>query len=290
MVTDVIDTGPRLEPVFDVADDLLPREKRGGLTPELLDRYGGDLHIPLRSDRPTVIANFVETLDGVIALDTSGRTGGREVSGFDSADRFVMGLLRSISDVVLIGASAVRASHAGARTPARVFPDAGDAYAELRRLLGLPPAPVTMVATTSGDVDPAHPLFHCDAQVVVAAPAPVALELERRGFGRNVTVARLADGVPAGGALVEIAHGLGARVVLSEAGPRLFGAFVGENLMDELFLTVAPQLAGRDAGHQRLAMLEDTALWPDRRRWAGLASARHAGSYLYLRYRFREDA
>ena len=289
-MTELIDAGPRFEPVFDVADDQLGREQRGGLTPELLRSYGSDLLIPLRSERPTVIANFVETLDGVIALDTSSRTGGREVSGFDATDRFVMGLLRSITDVVLIGASAVRASHAGARTPASVFPDSGDAYAELRRTLGLAPAPVTMVATTSGDVDPAHPLFHGDAPVVVGAPVPVARELERQAFGRDVTIAPLADGVPTGRALVEIAHGLGARVVLSEAGPRLFGALVGEDLMDELFLTVAPQLAGRDAAHPRLAMLEDTALWPDRRRWAALASGRHAGNYLYLRYRFREDA
>ena len=39
---------------------------RGGLTDALLERYGGDLVVPLREDRPTVIANFVSSLDGVV--------------------------------------------------------------------------------------------------------------------------------------------------------------------------------------------------------------------------------
>jgi riboflavin biosynthesis pyrimidine reductase len=75
---------------------------------------------------------------------------------------------------------------------------------------------------------------------------------------------------------------------VSEAGPLLFGQLVRAGLVDELFLTVSPQLAGRDAGHPRVPLVDGAALWPDAPRWARLASARSAGDHLFLRYRFED--
>jgi len=77
---------------------------RGGNFPaELLAGYDGELVIPVHAQRPTVIANFVSTLDGVVAFDTDESSGGAEVSGFFDPDRFVMGLLRTMADAVLVG-------------------------------------------------------------------------------------------------------------------------------------------------------------------------------------------
>ena len=45
------------------------RDVRGlGIPAELERRYGGALTIRLRTDRPTVIANFVSTIDGIVAF------------------------------------------------------------------------------------------------------------------------------------------------------------------------------------------------------------------------------
>lgn len=74
----------------------------------------------LRNDRPTVIANFVSTVDGVVAFDVIGSSGGGEISGFFAADRFVMGLLRAMADVVLVGAGTVRAAPTHEWTPRHV--------------------------------------------------------------------------------------------------------------------------------------------------------------------------
>ena len=60
---------------------------RRDLPPDLARRYGADLAIPLRTDRPTIVSNFVSTIDGVVAFDTEGRTGGQEVSGASTPDR-----------------------------------------------------------------------------------------------------------------------------------------------------------------------------------------------------------
>src|SRR5205085_856490 len=109
------------------------------------------LRIPLRTDRPTVIANFVETIDGAVALDRIGSTGGGDVSGFSPTDRFVMGLLRALADVVLMGAGTARTSGGGGWTPGSVHPECAAAYRTLRRRLGLTQEPSTMIVTATGN-------------------------------------------------------------------------------------------------------------------------------------------
>jgi riboflavin biosynthesis pyrimidine reductase len=264
---------------------------RGGLTPALGARYDGDLRIPLHPGRPTVVANFAETLDGVVAMDGHGRTGGGEISGFSPTDRFVMGLLRALADVVLVGGAVARRSRNVARTPGAVAPDAASAFAELRESLGLPPHPTTLILTASGDLDPTLPGFAGrDAPVVIAAPGAVATRLGRARFGRNVTVEALPSDDPEAGpaAAVDLAEQLGAQLVVSEAGPRMLGDLLAFGDVDELFLTLAPQLAGRGPAADRLGLVEGTALWPGLPTWARLASVRRGGDHLYLRYQLEE--
>ena len=93
----------RIERLYD-APTPEGRVRGGPLSPDLAQRYGADLAIGLRADRPTILSNFVSTIDGVVAFDTEGRTGGREVSGASAPDRFLMGLIRATSDAVLMGA------------------------------------------------------------------------------------------------------------------------------------------------------------------------------------------
>jgi riboflavin biosynthesis pyrimidine reductase len=278
-----------LERLFDVG----PGDQlgvRGGLTPALAARYDGDLAIPLRTDRPTVIANFVETIDGVVALDDEGRTGGGEVSGFNPTDRFLMGLLRALADVVLVGAGTVRSSHGAGWTAQGVNPGGADDYASLRRGLGLAPYPTTIVPTRSGDIEPDHAPFRNPAvPVVLVAPPATAAILRRKGFPAHVRIESQGDerGSSAD-ALLGLAADLGAHVVLSEGGPHLIAELVARHLLDELFLTVAPQLVGRDPLAGRFGLVEGVDLWPDRAPWAELASIRRAGDHLFLRYRFTE--
>jgi riboflavin biosynthesis pyrimidine reductase len=266
-------------------------DARGGLTPAVGARYDGDLRIPLHAGRPTVVANFAQTLDGVVAMDARGRTGGGEISGFSPTDRFLMGLLRALADVVLVGGAVARRSRNVARTPGAVAPDAATALAELRTSLGLAPHPTTLILTASGDLDPTLPGFAGrDAPVVIAAPDAVATRLRRAGFGPNVTIEALRGGNADSGpeAAVELASRLGAGLVVSEAGPRILGELLRAGRVDELFLTLSPQLAGRGPGENRLGLVEGAALWPGLPTWARLASVRRGGDHLYLRYQLEE--
>ena len=75
----------------------------------------------------------------------------------------------------------------------------------------------------------------------------------------------------------------GCPVVLTEAGPTMFGSLVASRLVDELFLTVSPVLVGR-AATARLGLVEGVELVPQTRVAGRLRSVRAHGSHLFLRY------
>src|SRR5580700_9495980 len=73
--------------------------------------YDGDLYFPAGpAERPYVIENFVETLDGVVSFNLPGQSSGGEISGRNEGDRFIMGLLRASADAVMVGSGTVRGS------------------------------------------------------------------------------------------------------------------------------------------------------------------------------------
>ena len=74
------------------------------------------------------------------------------------------------------------------------------------------------------------------------------------------------------------------RSILSEAGPTLFASLVAAGLVDELFLTVSPLLAGRDDAPRR-ALVEGVELLPGLPRRAQVLSVRRHAEHLFLRYR-----
>lgn len=265
---------------------------RGARIPaELRRAYGGRLLVPLRETRPTVIADFVSTLDGVVALDTAGASGGGEISGSFEPDRFVMGLLRSVADAVLVGSGTVRAAPGHRWTPGHVHPGSARAFAEWRARLGLPPQPTTIVVTASGDLDPAHPgLADPTIPVVILATAGGAARARRQGFGPHVLIEALGGDRVEPAAILSFVDSYRAGLVLCEGGPDLLSQFVDAGLLDELFLTVAPQLVGRGTGPTRLALLESDRSPLRAPHWGALQSVRRAGSHLFLRYTLAGEA
>lgn len=151
--------------------------------------------------------------------------------------------------------------------------------------------PTTIVVTASGSLDPEHPgLSAPDVPVVFATTEPGAERLRAAGPAPNARIEIAgADGRVTAASLVEIAASTGARLVLCEGGPHLVGDLLGAGLLDELFLTVAPQVAGRDTATQRLALVEGTSFDITTAPWAELGSVRRSGDHLFLRYRIGES-
>lgn len=284
----VLDLDPRwpVELLWQAGSDASDGEVRGGFLPaELAIRYGASLSIPLRADRPTIVANFVATLDGVVALDRIGASGGREISGGFEPDRFVMGLLRATADAVLVGAGTVRASRTHGWTPGHVHPASSDAFTDWRRELGLiAGSPATVIVSATGSLEPDHLPDDPTVPVIVVTTRSGARRLGRLPRAEHVEIVALRDegSIPVG-ALVEFLEARGFRLVVSEGGPALFGQLLASSVVDEVFLTLAPQFAGRSAAEPRLGIVEGVALAPEVR-WGRLRSVMRSGDHLFLRY------
>jgi riboflavin biosynthesis pyrimidine reductase len=184
-----------------------------------------------RSDgaRPWVMANMVMSVDGAYAVD--GRSGGLGSPG----DKEILHRLRAASDVVLVAAGTARAERY--RRP-RVEDDA----VERRRSHGLQDHPRLAIVSASLSLPDDLPLLSGPGQVplvlhpahVDTAGVPDGVELRSAGQDGSVDLADALAGL----------HRDGARVVLCEGGPSLLGQLHEDDLLDELFVTVAPWLVG----------------------------------------------
>lgn len=263
------------------------RSREARLPAALRQRYGGDLLLPLVDGRPTVVANFVTTLDGVIAFDPAAGLGGGAVSGYFEPDRFVMGLLRSLADMVVVGAGTLRSDNHGRWVAASVHPVSAADTKLVRAGLGLAPNPTTVVVTASGELDPAHPgLSDPSIPVLIVTTHQGEARLAREDLAADVQVVVAGDDRVDASALIEALGERGAALVLCEGGPHLITDLIGAQLVDELFLTTAPQLAGRAQGANRLSLVEGRAFAVDEAPWASLVDLRVAGDHLFSRYRF----
>jgi riboflavin biosynthesis pyrimidine reductase len=270
-----------LEPLYDVdrgADVPLP--------PELAALYGR-LQFPTNRGRPHVVANFVSTLDGVVALDTPGHAGGGPISGFNSHDRLVMGLLRATADAVIVGAGTLRSVPDHAWTAEHIYPALAGPYQELRTALGKAGPPLTVIVTARGEIDPTSRVVQSgEAPVLILTGAEGRRRIRTLGLPSSVEVVA----VPATGRLEarSILDAVGrmrsSEVLLVEGGPHLLGDFLAASRIDDLFLTLSPQVAGRDGSGDRPGLVAGRTFAPEHPLWGRLVNVKRADSHLFLRY------
>ena len=79
-------------------------------------------------------------------------------------------------------------------------------------------------------------------------------------------------------------------VILVEGGPLLIGNFFAEKLMDELFLTLAPQIAGREDSVERPGLVAGKVFAPEDPLWGRLMGIKRRGNHLFLRYAFEPES
>jgi riboflavin biosynthesis pyrimidine reductase len=245
----------------------------GDLPGPLATLYGGGL--ALAGD--AVYANFVTSLDGVASLVAPGGAA-PALRGRCDADRLVMGLLRFAADAVIVGAGTLRADRGHLWTAAYIDRERAAVYRSLGR-----GEPRLVVVTAAGDLDPGERALEAGALVLTTEAGAGRL---RGRLPATCSVRSLGPDRPSAAALLAAVRAEGHRRVLTEGGPTLLGRIAAGGLLDDLFLTLSPVLAGRRAGDGRLGLLEGVSLLPDAGSWARLRSVRAAGSHLFLRYSF----
>lgn len=206
------------------------------------------------------------------------------IAGESEADRFVMGLLRASADAVLVGSGTMLASPNGTWLPERVFPPAAKEFAELRRRRGRPASPTVAFVTKGGFFDPTHPALEHHAIVLTTGRAADRLRASVPAASEVVAV-NDGDRVDLRQAIVCLRN-RGHSLILSEGGPTLFSSLLGSGLVDELFLTISPLLAGR-AVRPRLPLVQGIELLPDTTLSLRLLSARRHENHLFLRHGLR---
>ncbi len=177
---------------------------------------------------------MVASADGAVSVD--GRSGG--LSG--PADRMVFAVLRSLTDLILVGSGTVRAE--------RYRPVQADELWAGLRPAGAPVPPIAVV-TGRLDLDP-------DSQLFAAAPGAqtVVITTAAAPPDRRAAIARRARVIEAGEdrldlvAAVRALRDLGFERILAEGGPTLLGHLVAADLLDELCLTTSPVIAAGAAG------------------------------------------
>ena len=271
-----------------------PTEQSVAVLPEVLRaRYDGNLSFPpAPGERPYCIANFVSTLDGVVSFSIPGQSEGAQISNSNEEDRFIMGLLRASADAVVVGSGTLQAAGPrGSWLPEAVYPAAKDLYQKYRtEVLRKLEYPLVVIVTGTGGLDLASAVFHTPrTRVLILTSEQGKRRLSQSGSEvlASVEVEVLSKGakrISPFAILQFLKREAGVELLLHEAGPTLFGEFLAGGFMDELFLTVAPQIAGRVAGHPRPGLVDNVQFSPATAPWWKLLSAKTAADYLFLRY------
>ncbi|HLW48712.1 MAG TPA: dihydrofolate reductase family protein [bacterium] len=196
------------------------------------------IEVPPRPDGlPAVIANMVMTLNGEAAI------GGKAAPIGTPVDRFILGRLRTSADVLLSGAGTMLAEDVTAVVP--------EADAALRAAAGRGPRLLVALLATDlawGDDVLARRFFtdvRFDRLIITGDRARP--EHAGRVETRGVEVARVetgSDGRPRAAAAVRLLGRRGARLVLTEGGPRVLASLLRDRLVDDYFLTASPLATG----------------------------------------------
>lgn len=233
-----------------------------------IDAVYSDLDWAPRGERPFVALNMVSSVDGRATLNGAAKGIGSRV------DHTLLIALRTNADALLHGAGTLRAERLGKGVPEALVP---------RRVArGLAPQPLLAILTTSGDVPLERAFFAAPERAIVFVAArtpPTAVESLRARA--TVLVAGEERPDPAE-ALRLLRRDYGVRHVLCEGGPTLNRALLGAELVDELFLTLAPKLLAGDG----LPIVSGAALTPPIP--LSLLSLHEHEGELYLRYAIRE--
>ena len=220
-----------------------------------------------RPERPYLALNMVSSLDGKATIDWRTRGLSTEL------DRQLFHHLRTQADAVMVGAGTVRIERYGRMAKT-------DELRDKREREGLARDPLAVIVSARLDLPADLPLLNDPEQPVVIATGSDAT---LRGLGDQVEYARVGDDLPLLMARLREEHGV--RSVLCEGGPTLNFHLLAAGLVDELFLSLNPKLAGGAAALTIVAgreLVEPTEL--------ELVSVAEGGGDLFTRWRVVQKA
>ena len=214
-----------------------------------------------------MLLSVAMSVDGFIDDTTDERLLLSNAADFDRVDQ-----VRAESDAVMIGAVTLR------RDNPRLLVNSPQRRAE-REARGLPPYPLKVTVTASGDLDPDLRFWHYGGGKLVYAPDPVVGKVRAR-LGELAEVASTGETLDFA-AMLEDLGGRGIRRLMVEGGGHVHTQFLAAGLADEIQLAVAPFFLG----DPRAPRFVNPAVFPDGPdRRMTLADVQAVGDVAVLRY------
>ena len=222
-------------------------------------------------DRPYVTMNMAMTADGKI---TSAK---RELPAFSSRqDKKMMDKYRAEADAILVGAGTLRADD----PPLHVR---DGEMREYRAALGKPEALLNVLVTASASIDPTSRFFSEGL-----SSGRIVATVEDAPADRLARLKEVAELWVVGRGRVDLRELLrrlaerGVERLLVEGGGELNWGFVRDDLVDELYVTIAPALLG---GRDAPTLCEGEGLAMAEQRRLQLIAADVIDGEIYCRYR-----
>jgi riboflavin biosynthesis pyrimidine reductase len=200
-----------------------------------------------------------------------------------------MGLLRASADAVMVGSGTLHQT-----TPEHPFvadhvcPEARDLYAHYRSgALKRTAPPLQVVVSGSGRMDLTRAIFRTPGIRTLIVTTQGGSDLLAASGVRSLisTEVRTLEGpIVAPASILELLRAeFCVSLLLHEGGPTLFGKFVANGCVDELFLTIAPHVAGRNRQPLRPGFIAGVEFLPEAAPWLDIVSVKKRGNYLIQR-------
>jgi len=182
---------------------------------------------------PFVFSNFAMTADGKIAFAS-----GNFVPFGSARDREHMMELRATADAIICGATTVDVTET-------VLGTGGEKFRKLRLKNGLPEFPLRIVVSGTGSIDADAPIFqkHFSPVIVLTTKRIAKSKLAKLRAAAQVKICDEGE-IDFRAAFAWLRKKWNVRRLLCEGGGELHGALIRAGLVDELHLTVCPEIFG----------------------------------------------
>lgn len=222
-------------------------------------------------NRPFFYSNFVETVDGKVQVLTKDQNKYWPIGS--KLDYQTLIELRASADVLIHG----RITAMGFATLKSLIKRE---FKILRKKLGKTKDIAYIVLTRSPDLVLQHLKNKPKVPITVVTSKNAKVTIN---YSENITIERFGESSVDISKLSRYLHEKGFKKILVEGGPHTLGEFFANDLMDEVFVTIAPKIFG-NKDNSTLTMVEGHLFKPKQVKKLKLISIKKIKDELYLRY------
>lgn len=231
------------------------------------------LSFPLRQKRPFFYTNFVATIDGKVQVNTPEQFNYWPIGSTRDHETLIQ--LRTYADVLVYGKNSALSFNHGNNLAKKEFQEARKQNGKAENMLYL----IVCNTISLEDMEVLKSPHSPYTKLIMPESAHVDKKIED-----TVEVIRLGKTTVDVLLLSQWLHANGYTQVLVEGGPTLLGSFLKADLLDDVFLTIAPKIFGNKLG-ETLTLVEGHLFSPEHVKKLQLLSVEHYDSEVFLHYR-----